>query len=104
MLAIDRYISNLVESKRVDSRVGNLATELAYKSNDHLIADSKSPNALAAAYLYFSAILLGVDLPLSSIAGITEFQIRGRCRDLLKSFKIIIRVKPLMHRHQHDNY
>jgi len=96
MLAIDRYISNLVESKRIDSRVGNLATELAYKSNNQLIADSKSPNVLAAAYLYFSAILLGVDLSLSSIADISDFEIRRRCKDLLTSFKIRIKVKPLI--------
>src|SRR5437899_3963132 len=97
MLAIDRYISNLVESKRIDSRVGNLATELAYRSNNQLIADSKSPNALAAAYLYF-AILLGVDLSLSSIADVSDFEICSRCKNLLISFKITINVRPLMRR------
>jgi transcription initiation factor TFIIB len=96
MLAIDRYISNLVESKRIDARVGNLATELAYKSNNQLIADSKSPNALAAAYLYFAAILLGVDLSLSSIASVSDFEIRRKCKVLLRSFKIRIKVKPLI--------
>jgi transcription initiation factor TFIIB len=96
ILAIDRYISNLVKSTSIDSRVGRLATEIAHKSNNHLLAVGKSPNALAAAYLYFAAILLGVSLPLSSLAGITEFQIRSRCKDLLTGFKISINVKPLM--------
>lgn len=102
MLAIDRYISNLVESKRVDSRVGILATELASKSNNQLTVDSKSPNVLAAAYLYFSAILLGVDLSLSSIADVSDFEIRRRCKDLLTSFKIRIKVKPLTQRRHHE--
>jgi transcription initiation factor TFIIB len=96
ILAIDRYVSNLVKSTGIDSRVGRLAIEIAHKSNDHLLVDGKSPNGLAAAYLYFAAILLGVNLPLSSIAGVSEFKIRKRCRDLLTSFKITINVKPLM--------
>jgi transcription initiation factor TFIIB len=95
ILAIDRYISNLVKSARIDSRVGRLATELAHKSNNHLLVDCKSPNGLGAAYLYFAAILLGVNLPLSSLDGITEFKIRSRCKDLLTSFKITINVKAL---------
>jgi transcription initiation factor TFIIB len=95
ILAIDRYVSNLVKSTRIDSRVGRLATEIAHKSNNHLLVDGKSRHALAAVYLYFAAILLGVNLPLSSFTGITEFQIRSRCKDLLTSFKISINVKPL---------
>ena len=96
-LAIDHYISNLVKSTRIDSRVRKLATEIANKSNNHLLADSKSPNGLVAAYLYFAAILLGVKscLPMSSLAGVTEFEIRSRCKDLLTCFKITITVKPL---------
>jgi transcription initiation factor TFIIB len=97
ILAIDCYMSNLVKSERIGSRVGILATELAHKSSNQLIADSKSPKALAAAYLYFSAILLGVvNMPLSSLAGITDFEIRSKCKDLLTSFKIRIKVKPLI--------
>ncbi|MDQ6862803.1 MAG: hypothetical protein M3044_03150 [Thermoproteota archaeon] len=101
-MTIDRSISNLVNSARTDSRVVRLATEIAHKSSNHLLVDGKSPNALAAAYLYFSAILLGVNLPLSSIAGITDFEIRSRCKDLLTSFKITIKVKPLTQRRHRE--
>jgi transcription initiation factor TFIIB len=74
ILATDRSISNLVKS----TRIGRLATELAHDPNNHLLVDGKSPNGLAAAsYLYFDAILLGVNLPLTSLAGITEFQTRS---------------------------
>jgi transcription initiation factor TFIIB len=102
ILEIDRYISRLVNSARIDSRVGRSAIEMAHKSNDHLLVDSKSPNGLAAAYLYFSAILLDVNLPLSSIAGIIGFEIRSRCKDLLTSFKITIKVKRLTQRLAHE--
>jgi transcription initiation factor TFIIB len=86
-----------VKSTRIDSRVGRLAIEIAYKSSNHLLVDGKSPNGLAAAYLYFAAILLGaINVPLSSLAGITDFEIRSRCKDLLTSFKIRIKVKPLI--------
>ena len=102
ILAIDRYMANLVKSTGIDSRVGRLATRIAHKANNHLLVDGKSPNVLAAAYLYFSAILLDVNLPLSSFAGITEFKIRSRCKDLLTSFKITIKVKPLTQRLAHE--
>jgi transcription initiation factor TFIIB len=98
LLAIDRYISNLVKSTRIDSRVGRVAAELAHKSNNYLLVDDKSPNGLAAAYLYFAAILLGVNLPLPSLAGITEVTIRNRCEDLLTNFRIAVNVRPLMRR------
>src|SRR6266487_5011839 len=98
ILAIDLYMANLVKSTRIDSRVRRLATELAHKSNRYLLVDGKSPNGLAAAYLYFAAILLGVNLPLSSITGISEVQVRRRCKDLLRSFRIIVKVKPLYQR------
>jgi transcription initiation factor TFIIB len=95
-------MANLVKSTRIDSRVGRLAIEIAHKSNDHLLVDGKSTNGLAVAYIYFAAILLGVDLPLSSLAGITDFEIRSRCKDLLTSFKIAIKVKPLKQRLPHE--
>ena len=87
ILAIDLNMPNLVKSTRIDSRVGRLAIEIAHKSNDHLLVDGRSPNGLAASYLY-SAISLGIDLPLSSIAGFTDFESivdvkTSRRRDLL---------------------
>jgi hypothetical protein len=79
ILAVDHYISNLVKSTKIDYRVWRLATEIAQKSNNHL-AESKL-DVVAAAYLYFAAILLGVNLPLSSFPDITEFNIRSRLVD-----------------------
>jgi transcription initiation factor TFIIB len=71
-----------------------LAIEIAHRSNNHLLTD-----VLAAAYVYIAAILLGVNLSridLSHLAGITEIMIRNRCKDILISFRITIKVKPVI--------
>ena len=97
MLAIDQYIAKLANMAKIDTKVERLAIDLAHKTDDHLLADGKAPNGLAAAYIYLPQYLLGVNLlqmDVSSLAGVTEVTIRNRCKDILTSFKIIISVKP----------
>ncbi|HZA07110.1 MAG TPA: hypothetical protein VE619_05340, partial [Nitrososphaeraceae archaeon] len=96
-LAIDQYIAKLANMAKIDMKVERLAIDIAHKTDDHLIADGKSPNGLAAAYIYLAAVLLGINLlqiDVSSLAGVTEVTIRNRCKDILTSFKLIINVKP----------
>ena len=84
---------------KINTRVQGLAIEIAHRSNNHLLADGKSPNVLAAAYIYIAAILLGFNLPqieLSSLTGLTEVTIRNRCKDILTSFKFTIKVVKIM--------
>jgi transcription initiation factor TFIIB len=57
--------------------IPELAIEIAHKSSNHLLADGKSPKGVAAGYIYFAAMLLGVNLSLSSHPDITEFKIRS---------------------------
>ena len=98
-LAIDRYIAKLANIAKIDARVQKLAIEIAHHSNNHLLADGKSPNGLAAAYIYLAATLLGFNLlqiDLSNLAGVTEVTIRNRCKDILTSFRIKIKVKPVI--------
>ena len=98
-LAIDQYIAKLANMAKIDMKVERLAIDIAHKTNDHMLADGKAPNGLAAAYIYLAAVLLGVSLlqiDVSSLAGVTEVTIRNRCKDILTSFKLIISVKPLM--------
>jgi transcription initiation factor TFIIB len=97
ILAIDQYISKLANMAKIDTKVERLAIDLAHKTDDHLLADGKAPNGLAAAYIYLAAVLLGVNLlqmDVSSLAGVTEVTIRNRCKDILTSFKLKISVKP----------
>jgi transcription initiation factor TFIIB len=98
-LAIDQYIAKLANIAKIDIKVERLAIDIAHKTDDHLLADGKAPNGLAAAYIYLAAVLLGVNLlqiDVSSIAGVTEVTIRNRCKDILTGFKLIINVKPSM--------
>ncbi len=97
-LAIDHYIAKLANMARIDAKVERLAIEVAHKSNSHLLADGKSPNGMAAAYIYLAAILLGINLlqiDLSSLAGVTEVTIRNRCKDILTNFRVVITVRPM---------
>jgi transcription initiation factor TFIIB len=96
--AVDQYISKLANMAKIDPKVERLAIDIAHKSNNHLLADGKSPHGLAAAYIYLASVLLGVSLlqmEISSFAGITEVTIRNRCKDILSSFKITVIVRPL---------
>jgi transcription initiation factor TFIIB len=96
-VAIDHYISKLVNISKIDARVERLAIDIAHKTNDHLLADGKAPNGLAAAYIYLAAVLLGINLlqiDISNFAGITEVTIRNRCKDIFSNFKLMIKVKP----------
>jgi transcription initiation factor TFIIB len=98
-LAIDQYIAKLANMAKIDMKVERLAIDLAHKTDDHMLADGKAPNGLAAAYIYLAAVLLGVNLlqiDVSSLAGVTEVTIRNRCKDILTNFKLVINIKPLM--------
>jgi transcription initiation factor TFIIB len=96
-LAIDHYISKLANMAKIDTKVERLAIDIAHKTDDHLLADGKAPNGLAAAYIYIASMLLGVNIlqrDVSSLSGVTEVTIRNRCKDILTGFKLTITVRP----------
>src|ERR687887_2928150 len=96
-LAIDHYISKLANMSKIDTKVERLAIDIAHKTDDHLLADGKAPNGLAAAYIYIASMLLGVNIlqrDVSSLSGVTEVTIRNRCKDILISFKMTVTVRP----------
>ena len=95
-LAIDQYISKLANMAKIDTKVERLAIDIAHKTNDHMLADGKAPNGLAAAYIYIASILLDVNIlqrDVSSLSGVTEVTIRNRCKDILTSFKMTVTVR-----------
>jgi transcription initiation factor TFIIB len=96
-MAIDHYISKLSNMAKIDTKVERLAIDIAHKTDDHMLADGKAPNGLAAAYIYVSSILLGINIlqrDVSSLSGVTEVTIRNRCKDMLTGFKLTVTVKP----------
>lgn len=95
-VTISQYISKLSNTAKFDNRVERLALELAKKTEDHLLSDGKSPNGIAAAYLYLASVLLGnniLQIDISKLSGVTEVTIRNRCKDILTSFKMTLRIK-----------
>ncbi len=44
---------------KIRAEAERLAIEIAHKSNNHLLAHSKSPNALATAYIYIATYIIG---------------------------------------------
>jgi transcription initiation factor TFIIB len=96
VLAIDHYISKLANMAKIDTKVERLAIDIAHKTDDHLLADGKAPNGLAAAYIYIASMLLGINIlqrDISSLSGVTEVTIRNRCKDILTYFKLTVTVK-----------
>ena len=96
-LAIDHYISKLANMAKIDTKVERLAIDIAHKMDDHLLADGKAPNGLAAAYIYIASMLLGINIlqrDVSSLSGVTEVTIRNRCKDVLTCFKMTVTVRP----------
>ena len=98
-LSIDHYIAKLINLAKLDTRIERLAIDLAHKTSKNLLVDGKSPNGIAAAYIYLSSVLLGMNIlqiDVSCLAGVTEVTIRNRCKEILCSSKIIITIRPTM--------
>lgn len=96
-LSIDRYIAKLANMAKIDVKVEKLAIDIAHKTEDHILADGKAPNGLAAAYIYIASILLGVNVlqrDVSGLSNVTEVTIRNRCKDILTNFKMQVKLKP----------
>ena len=97
VLTMDRYISKIANMTQTEVRVERLALEIAEKTKDNSISDGKSPNGIAAAYLYVASVLLGQNVlqrDVSSIAGVTEVTIRNRCKEILTTYKLKITLRP----------
>jgi transcription initiation factor TFIIB len=89
--SVEKYISKLVNTAKISTKVEHLALELSRKTNDPKISSGKAPAGLAAAYVYFSSVMLGAHLPqreVAEIAEVTEVTVRNRCRDILDDYVI----------------
>ncbi len=98
-LSIDHYIAKLINLAKLDTRIERLAIDLAHKTAENMLVDGKSPHGIAAAYIYLSSVLLGMNIlqiDVSGLAGVTEVTIRNRCKEILCSSKIIITIKPTL--------
>ncbi len=96
-IPINRYISKVSNKAGIDWRVQRLAMDLAQQTGENsTLFLGKDPAGVAAAYLYISACICGQNMYLADIATfskVTEITIRTRCREILSSFNLEIRVK-----------
>ncbi len=96
-ITMSRYIAQISNITKTDTRVERLALELAAKTADGRFADGKTPKGVASAYLYVASILKGQNVlqrDVSSVAHVTEVTIRNRCKDLLSNYRIRIVLAP----------
>lgn len=95
-VALNRYISKLVNVIKIDPKVERLAFYLLTKMADSDIFDGRAPAGLAAAFVYISSALLGERTPqreIAEAAEVTEVTVRNRSREILNSFLIRQRLK-----------
>ncbi len=96
--SVQKYISKLVNIAKIDPKVERLALQLAGQTNNSSISGGKSPAGLAAAYVYVSSVMLSRHIPqreLAECAEVTEVTVRNRCREILDSFRIRQKLKPV---------
>ena len=96
VIPLDKYIAKIANRARVDWRVQKQALEIARQTGDNLLLSGKDPVGIAAAYLYISACLCGYRMYLADIANfsqVTEITIRTRCKEILSSFNLEVRVR-----------
>jgi transcription initiation factor TFIIB len=70
--------------------------EIAHQTEDNILLSGKDPVGIASAYLYISACLCGYRMYLTDIANfsqVTEITIRTRCKEILSSFNLEVRVR-----------
>ena len=97
VVTMDKYISKIANLSKTDVRVERLALEIFEKTRNRNLADGKTPNGIAAAYLYVASILLGQNVlqrDVSSVAGVTEVTIRNRCKEILTCYKLSVTLRP----------
>src|SRR5919197_4606960 len=96
VIPLDKYIAKIANRAQVDWRVQKLALEIARQTEDNILLSGKDPVGIAAAYLYISACLCGYHMYLADIANfsqVTEITIRTRCKEILSSFNLEVRVR-----------
>lgn len=89
--SVEKYISKLINTAKIDPKVERLALTLSRKTTDTKISSGKAPAGLAAAYVYLSSVMAGEHLPqreVAEIAEVTEVTVRNRCREILDNFVI----------------
>ncbi|MCY4252032.1 MAG: transcription factor IIB [Thaumarchaeota archaeon] len=96
-VTMDRRISQIANITKTDPRVERLALKISERTRGGGFAGGKTPQGIAAAYLYVASILRGQSVlqrDMSTVAQVTEVTIRARCKDLLMSYRLSVTLAP----------
>jgi transcription initiation factor TFIIB len=96
VIPLEKYIAKISNRARIDWRIQKIALEIARQTEDNILLSGKDPVGIASAYLYISACLCGYHMYLTDIANfsqVTEITIRTRCKEILSSFNLEVRVR-----------
>ena len=96
-VTMDRRISQIANITRTDPRVERLALKISERTRGGGFAGGKTPQGIAAAYLYVASILRGQSVlqrDMSTVAQVTEVTSRARCKDLLTSYRLSVTLAP----------
>jgi transcription initiation factor TFIIB len=96
VIPLEKYIAKISNRSRIDWRIQKLALEIARQTEHNILLSGKDPVGIASAYLYISACLCGYHMYLTDIANfsqVTEITIRTRCKEILSSFNLEVRVR-----------
>ncbi|MGD0476575.1 MAG: TFIIB-type zinc ribbon-containing protein [Nitrososphaerales archaeon] len=89
--SVEKYISKLINMAKIAPKVEFWALFLSRETSDSKISSGKAPAGLAAAYVYFSSVLVGEHLPqreVAEFAEVTEVTVRNRVREILDNYDI----------------
>lgn len=102
-VTMNRHISKIANLSRADVRAERLALQISEKVQSRSLTEGKTPNGIAAAYLYIASALLNHNMAqrdISSVAGITEVTIRNRCREIMSIYRFRVTLHPARERLQ----
>lgn len=97
--SVQRYISKMVNTAKINPKIERLALHLASKTGSTKISSGKAPAGLAASYVYVASVLVSGRVPqreIAEVAEVTEVTVRNRCREILENFRIRQSLKPLV--------
>ncbi len=98
VVPVDKYIAKVANKARIDLRVQKLAVDIAHQTEGNILLLGKDPVGIAAAYLYIATCICGYNMYLADIANlsnVTEITIRTRCKEILSSFRFVVRLKAI---------
>ncbi len=93
---LEKHITKISNKLKISTKVTRLAVTMAKSMKDPDLISGRQPSGLAAAFIYIAASFYDEPIlqkEIASVAGVTEVTIRKRCREILESYNISIKLR-----------